>query len=146
MLTNPRYAKLFDFAPPTNFHVRACALNCGCYFIPAFRFLPPSRMGGFMEAFLPTDHIPVIPQLKTANYATRNFPPTVLMTSHHDYLRMMAKPLYYKLKRKRAECELHIYGSKEQTEIGHCFHLNCRSDIADRCNDDECAFFRAHMA
>jgi len=145
MLTNPCYAQLFDFAPPTNFKVRACALNCGCYFIPAFRFLPPSRMGGFMEAFLPAEHVPYIPTLKADKHITRDFPPSFVMTSHNDYLKMMAAPLYRKLKAKKVECQLHVYGSKEQKEIGHCFHLDCRSDIAAVCNDDECAFFRAHM-
>ena len=39
-----------------------------------------------------------------------------------------------------------MVGDSAGGQIGHCFHLDCRSDIAAKCNDDECAFFRAHMA
>ena len=145
MLTNPDYAALFDFAPPKNLTVRACALNCGCYFIPVSRLLPPRRIGTMVECFLPEDYLSVVPQLRISKYITRNFPPAYVMTAHNDFLKWMAAPFYRRLKAKKVECQLHIYGTKEQKEIAHCFHLNCRSDIADKCNDDECAFFRAHM-
>lgn len=145
MLTNPAYAARFDFAPPRGLSVRACALNCGCYFIPASRLLPPRRVGGLMEAFLPADIGPVVSQFRTVRNITGDFPPTFVMTAYHDYLKRMATPLFRKLKRRKVECLLRVYGSKEQTEIGHCFHLNCRSEMAERCNDDQCAFFRAHM-
>ena len=59
---------------------------------------------------------------------------------------MMAPPLHRKLKRKGVETVLRIYGTKEQKEMGHVFHLNCRSDLARQCNDEQCAFFRSHMA
>jgi hypothetical protein len=29
--------------------------------------------------------------------------------------------------------------------LDHVFHCNIRTEEAARCNDDECAFFRAHM-
>lgn len=145
MLTNPNYAAFFDFAPPKGLTVRACALNCGCYFIPVSRFFPPRRMGAMVECFLPEDYMSVVPQLRVSKYITGNFPPAFVMTAHHDFLKKMAAPLYRKLKAKKVPCQLHIYGSKEQEEIAHCFHLNCRSDIADKCNDDECAFFRAYI-
>lgn len=146
MLTNPGYASFFDFAPPKGLTVRACALNCGCYFIPVSRLVTPRRMGVMIESFLPEEYLSVVPQLRVAKYITADFPPAFVMTAHNDYLKRMAAPLCRKLKAKKVEHQLHIYGSKEQKEIGHCFHLNCRSDIADQCNDDECAFFRAHMA
>ena len=34
------------------------------------------------------------------------------------------------------------YGSDE---VWHTLDIYCRSDIAAVCNDDECAFFRAHI-
>lgn len=146
ILTNPRYAALFDLALPENFRVNACALNCGCYFIPASRFITPKRMGGMLEAYLPEDHVPIIPQLKTAKYLTKHFPPAFVMSAEHDFLKFMAAPLHRKLKRRGVESELHIYGTKEQKEIGHVFHVNCKLALAAKCNDDQCAFFRRHMA
>ena len=145
MLTNPDYAALFPFEPPKDFRVRGCGMNCGCYFIPFSRFLTPKMMGPLFEAYFPEDYLPVIPQLKAQKYITRDFPPAFVMSAKNDYLLMMASPLHRLLKRKGAESFLKIYGTKKQKDIGHVFHLNCRSQLADQCNDEQCAFFRAHM-
>ena len=37
------------------------------------------------------------------------------------------------------------YGTKDQKEMGHVFHVNCYRPQAKQCNDDQCAFFRAHL-
>ena len=68
-----------------------------------------------------------------------------VMTSRNDYLRFMAPPLHGLLRMKGAESVLRIYGKKEEKDIGHVFHLNCHQPLADQCNDEQCAFFRAHM-
>ena len=65
--------------------------------------------------------------------------------SSNDYLKMMAAPLHRILQKKGVESVLKIYGTKAQKDIGHVFHLNCRSALADQCNDEQCAFFRAHL-
>ena len=68
------------------------------------------------------------------------------MTAKNDYLRFMAPPLLYaKLRARGVKSFLRIYGKKSQKEITYVFRLNCHSELADRCNDEECAFFRAHM-
>jgi acetyl esterase/lipase len=144
MLTNPEYAALFDFGPPEGFRVNACALNCGCYFIPASRFIHPRIMGDMLAAYFPEDHIPILPQLKVSKYTTGAFPPAFVMSARNDYLKFMAAPMYRLLKRRGVECQLRIYGNKQQKDVGHVFHVNCKLDIAAQCNDDECAFFRAH--
>lgn len=145
MLTSPRYAALFDFGPPEGFRVNACALNCGCYFLPFNRLLSPKRCGAIFRAYIPEDYVPLLKQLKAQKYATKDFPPAFVMSAANDYLRFMAKPMYRLLRRKGVEAQLHIYGTKEQTEIGHVFHVNCKLPLAAKCNDDECAFFRAHI-
>jgi len=145
LLTSSRYASLFGFTPPKDFRVRACGLNCGCYFIPASRFLPPKKLGLLMGSYLPDDHIPVLEQLRTHKYITKDFPPAFITTAQNDYLKMMAAPCYRGLRRKGVEAQLHIYGTKEEKHIGHVFHLNCRLPLADICNDQQTAFFRAHV-
>ena len=145
ILTNPDYAALFSFEVPKDFRVNACGMNCGCYFIPFSRFVTPQKMGKIFEAYFPEDYLSVVPQLKAQKYIGANFPPAFVMTSKNDYLRMMAPPLHRILKRKGAESVLKIYGTRKQKEIGHVFHVNCRSAIADQCNDEQCAFFRAHL-
>ena len=39
-----------------------------------------------------------------------------------------------------------VYGRSGQKEMGHVFHLKCKLETAALCNDEQCAFFRAHMA
>lgn len=145
MLTNPQYAALFPFAPPADFKVNACGMNCGCYFIPFSRFLSPKMMGPLFEAYFPEDYMAIIPQLKAKKYINSNFPPSFVMSAKNDYLLMMASPLHRILQKKGVESMLKIYGTKAQKDIGHVFHLNCRSKLADQCNDEQCAFFRAHL-
>ena len=146
LMTAPRYAALFDFAPPAGFRVNACALNCGCYFLPVNRFLPPKRCGVTMQAYIPEDYLPLLKQLKPHRYITGDFPPAIVMTAANDFLKRQAKPMYRLLRRKGVEARLDIYGTKAQKEIGHVFHVNCKLPLAAQCNDDQCAFFRAHMA
>ena len=145
LLTSESYRKLFAFVPPADLKINACGLNCGCYFMPVSRLLPPKKVGALFEAYYPDDYLPCVPTMKAQKYLTRDFPPAFVMTSKNDYLRMMAPILYRKLRRAGVESLLQIYGEKSQKEIGHCFHLNCRSKIADRCNDDQCTFFRNHI-
>ena len=145
MLTSPDYAKLFPFAPPEGFRVNACGMNCGCYFIPFSRFLSPKMMGPLFEAYFPNDYMPIIPQLKAKKYINDRFPAAFVMSAKNDYLLMMASPLHKLLQKKGVESVLKIYGTKKQKNIGHVFHLNCRSALADQCNDEQCAFFRAHL-
>ncbi len=145
MLTNPAYAAQFSFDVPKDFRVNACGMNCGCYFIPLSRFVTPQRMGALFQAYFPEDYMPLVPQLKAKKYITADYPPAFVMTAQNDYLKMMAAPLHRILKRKGVESILKIYGTKAQKDIGHVFHLNCRSQLADQCNDEQCAFFRAHL-
>ena len=145
ILTNPKYASLFSFDIPENFKVNACALNCGCYFMPFSRLLSPKRCGVIFRAYIPEDYVPLLKQLKAEKFATKDFPPAFVMSAANDYLKFMAKPMYRLLRRRGVETELHIYGSKDQKEIGHVFHVNCKLPLADKCNDDQCAFFRRYL-
>ena len=145
MLTNPNYAALFDFGTPEGFSVNACALNCGCYFLPFNRFVSPKRSGVTMRAYFPEDYMPLLKQLKPEKYVTKDFPPAIVMSAANDFLKFMAKPMYRLLRRKGVQTQLHIYGTKAEKEIGHVFHLNCKLPLAAKCNDDQCAFFRAHI-
>ena len=57
----------------------------------------------------------------------------------------MALPLHILLRLKGVKSVLRIYGEKSREDIGHVFHLNCHLEEADRCNDDQCEFFRKHI-
>ena len=145
MLANERYAALFPFQAPADIRFRACGMNCGCYFMPISRWIPPEKAGAIFQAYFPQDYLPCVPSLKAEKYINKKFPPAFVMTARNDYLRFMAPPLHWLLRFKGVESVLRIYGEKSQKEIGHVFHLNCHLDLADRCNDAQCDFFRAHM-
>ena len=145
MIANGKYNGLFSFSPPEQIRFRACGMNCGCYFMPISRILPPKRMGAIFEAYFPEDYLPCVPSLKAEKYINRDFPPAFVMTAKNDYLRLMAPPLHIMLRMKGVESILRIYGEKSRKDIGHVFHLNCHLPLADQCNDEQCAFFRAHI-
>ena len=145
MLTNREYAALFPFPVPENFRIAACGMNCGCYFVPLSRLIKPKSMGILFQAYFPEDYLPIVPQLRAGKYITGDFPPAFVMSARYDYLKFMAAPLHRLLKRRGAESRLKIYGQKGEKEIGHVFHLNCKLPLAHQCNDEQCAFFRAHM-
>jgi len=144
-LTNPEYAKFFNFSAPENFKVNACALNCGCYFIPISRVISPKMMGYIFDSYFPEDYLHCCEHMRVRKYVTNAFPPAFVMTAKNDYLRMMARPMYNILRKNGIESVLRIYGSKKQKEIAHVFHLNCRFEIAAKCNDEQAQFFRKHI-
>ncbi len=78
-------------------------------------------------------------------FLTKDFPPAFVMGAYQDPLKLCVPILSRRLKRKGVEHIGRVYGSKETPEIGHVFHVNCRLPLAAECNDDECAFFRAHI-
>ena len=145
MLTNPEYAAMFSIPMPEGFRVRGCGLNCGAYFIPPFnRFLTPGKANILFQYYFPEDYLPIVPQLKTHKYITRDFPPAFVMSAANDYLRIMARPLYGMLRFRGVESVLRIFGTRKDKEMGHVFHLNCHLPQADLCNDLQCEFFRNH--
>lgn len=145
MLSNRDYAALFSFAPPEGFRVNACGMNCGCYYVPLSRLVTPKRMGALFMAYFPEDYMPIVPQLKAGKYITDQFPAAFVMSAQNDYLKFMAAPLHRKLKRKGVDTVLRMYGTKAQKDVGHVFHLNCYSELAAQCNDEQCEFFKAHI-
>ncbi len=145
MLTNPRFADLFPFRCPEGMRIRAGGMNCGCYFMPVSRLLPPKRLGDMMHAYIPEDYIPLLPQFKPEKYITKDYPPCFVMSAQHDFLKFMAPKLNRLLKKRGVESVLKIYGAKEEKDIGHVFHLNCKLPLADICNDEQCDFFRKHI-
>ena len=144
MLTSPKFAALFPFKAPEGFRVNACGLNCGCYFMPFSRLLPPKRMGAIFEALMPEDYMPFVPQLKAEKHLTRDFPAAFVMTFQHDYLKFMAPMLQKKFRKLGIESILRIYGDKKDKQFGHVFHLRIRHPLAKEVNDAQCAWFREH--
>lgn len=143
--SNPEYAALFDFTVP-DISLRAISLNCGIY---DFRQIIDRSYGSVCVEYIGKQevknilHTKVLPEnMRTLDYVTANFPPTFVMSAENDSMLPHAGPMHQFLTEAGVQSELHIYGTKEQKEISHVFHVNCRLEEATKCNDAECNFFK----
>lgn len=140
IFTNPEFAKLFTFQTP-DVKVRAVALNCGVY---DTRNCVDTEVDEYLLEYIDKEKLTkdMWESLDTIKYMTSDFPPAFVMSAYHDFLVADAEPMYRHLQSLSVPCELRIYGSKEQEEIAHVFHVNIRLPEAGKCNDEECDFFK----
>ena len=137
MVTNPDYAGLFDISIPS-FKLKAVALHCGIYEL--FHDIK-SLLPGLLADYFGRDPLKHGEKLQVLKYINRHFPPAFLTSSVNDFLVQYTRPMYEHLQSKGIECMCTIYGTQEQKEIAHVFHLNILSDAARECNDAQSAFF-----
>ena len=149
--SNPGYAGLFAFQVPKEFHLRAVGLNCGMYEIG----LPKpgekkkgmeSMTGSLMRDYLGKNDSHLKEMLDVKGHITGDYPPAYLMTSYYDFLKDKAEPMYRFLKEKGVDAEYKCYGTAETQYMQHVCHVNMNLQEAKEINDDECAFFKKHMA
>lgn len=144
ILTSPEFAELFDLKLP-NVTVKAVGLNCGEYDGRTRALEGHSVFAeylGYVGKEVPEDVLNKVDALK---YMTKDFPPAFIMSAENDFLRDGVEPMYKHLTGLGVACEKKIYGTKEQEEIAHVFHVNCKLEEARKCNDDECTFFRKYV-
>lgn len=139
--TNDVYAKNYPFAVPGGLELKAIALNCGAYQIE-LDGKQNEQNRRLMQDYLPQQgREEELKLINVAEYVTKDYPPTFLMTAVEDFLKEQA-PIMAK---KFLECEVpfvfRFYGDKEK-RLSHVFHLNIRMEDAVLCNDEECEFFQ----
>ena len=140
--TNPAYAALFDFRVP-DISIRALGLNCGMYDMAAQAAQPRKSINrDYLGKELKADD----PRFRVLDAITEDYPPAYITTSHRDFLRDNAEPMYQFLRDKGVDARWHCYGSPEKANVGHVFHVNISLPDAVTCNDQECAFFREHLS
>lgn len=141
ILTNPEFARLFDFEVP-KVTVKALGLNCGAYDGKA---IAEEGLEEVFSEYLGTiDQKPspdLLEKIDAIGHMTSDFPPSYIMSSEADFLLSAADPMYRHLLSLGVLAVKKIYGSKDQPEIGHVFHVNCRLEEARKCNEEECDFF-----
>lgn len=142
ILTNPAFAALFPFSVP-KVTVRAVGLNCGAY---DGRTMAQGNNDELFREYLgcvtQEASEELLERVDALKYMTGNFPPAYIMSAVNDFLVAGVEPMYSHLKKLGVVCEKKIYGTAEQKEIAHVFHVDCRLKEAVLCNDDECRFFR----
>ena len=143
MLTSQDFRDLYDLEIPYNkIAIKAAAFNCGLYDVLNDM---EGSLTGMLKDYLGEDLEGAQKKLDTIRYINDKFPPSFIMTSHCDFLREEAEPMYQLLKEKGIECEYHIYGAEDRKDIAHVFHCNMRLPEAKKCNDEECEFFKRHI-
>ena len=137
--TDPDYAKIMEITPP-EFTLRAVGLNCGMYDLK-------ERAGEIPGNKLMVDYFTKDPsvygkKLDVLSHVTEKFPPAYLLSAKGDFLVEQCRPMAELLRSKGVPCEYRIYGDEK---TGHVFHLDMRSDLARKANDEEIAFIREHL-
>lgn len=140
MTSNSIYAKTFPFKlAPIRF--KAVAMNCGVYFIGQHSAVNQEFPFYFGETVTPTLNT----QFPVENYITKDFPPAFIATATQDFLKDVAQPWADLLNDKGIETVYHLYRNPDNSELGHVFHLNQKSEIAKKCSDDALAFFKRFL-
>ena len=141
MHTNPRYAALFQMqlAPVT---IRCTGLFCGMYDMAG---QGTGERKGLALDYLGREIPPDDPRLDVLGNITDSFPPAFIATACHDFLRPCAEPMYSFLRKKGIEARHHCYGTEEQEDVGHVFHVNISLPEARACNDDAALFFAQYV-
>lgn len=145
--SNPEYAKLFDFTVPSDVKIRAVALNCGLYSLEAKDSAEGTlNTNDLQKAYLGTvidDKLKA--RLDVLSNITPAYPPSYVMTSEYDFLKENAQPMADFLTAKGVENVCKKYGEEGQNYMVHVFHVNMNLEEAKTCNQEEAAFFRAHI-
>lgn len=141
MVTNPRYAALFQMRIPS-IRIRCLGLYCGMYDMKK-RAQPPRR--GLHLDYLGRGLSPEDPRLAVLENITADYPPAYLATACHDFLRPEAEPMGNFLREKGIDAQWKCYGSEENEKVSHVFHVNIILPEAIECNDDSAEFFRKYI-
>ena len=139
--TNPEYASLFELNLP-KVTIRALGLNCGRYDMVSW--MAKKRKGlalDYLGKEIPADD----PRLNVLGAVTGDYPPAYITTAHNDFLKADAEPMFRFLNSKGVSCGWKCYGSPEQKNVAHVFHVNILLPEAIACNDDAAAFFRKYL-
>ena len=141
--TNPEYAKEYMFKVPDGFTLKAIALNCG---LASITITEGEETSELMKDYLPGHGTEKEKWLMSpVLHMTENYPPTFVMTAEGDFLRDEAPQLVQRLTECNVTTCYRFYKWNERP-LGHVFHCDMRLEMAEVCNDDECAFFKKFIS
>jgi len=135
--SNPGYGALFGFKVP-RIHICALGLNCGIYDMRV-RAAKPRR--GYQLDYIGKELPEDDPRFRVLEAITPEYPPAYITTAHNDFLKDCAEPMYAFLTEKGIPSGWKCYGTPEQKNVGHVFHVNIILPEAKQCNDDAAEFF-----
>lgn len=142
--TNPACAENYRFTVPNGFKPVALGLNCGAY-VPGAGVVGGADDKELMADFLPGGGTPEeLEEISVPRHVTPAFPPTFLMTAVGDFCRPQAPLLRRALEENRVPYFFRTYGD-EKNPLYHVFHVTIQEEAGQKCNDDECTFFKCLM-
>ena len=139
--TNPEYASLFGLKRD-KVTIKCLGLNCGVYDMGK---RGAEKRKGLVLDYLGKDIPTNDPRLDVFGAVTKAYPPAYITTAYNDHLRDDAEPMFRFLTGKGIPCGWKCYGTPEQKDIGHVFHVNILKPEAIACNDDAATFFRKYL-
>ena len=139
--SNPVYASLFQLKLP-KVQIRAVGLYCGLYNMSE-RAAEPRK--GLHLDYLGKHLSPEDPRFQVLESIRENYPPAFIITGTHDFLRENAEPMCRFLNEKGVPAQWKCYGTEDNENTVHVFHVNIRLPEAIQCNDDAAAFFRQYV-
>lgn len=120
---------------------KAIALNCGIYDMNEIKkqnickwYLPKQ-----MASLLDTSFFHML------DYMNPDFPPTYLMLSVNDDLKVHTAPMKARLEKLGIPFRYKEFG-EGHPEDGHVFHINLQSQNGLLCNSEECAYFHSQIS
>lgn len=141
IVTNPDYAALFQLNVP-GITIRCLGLNCGMYDMTQRAAFPRKGVQlDYLGKRLPDDD----PRFRVMESITGSYPPAYITTACKDFLRPCAKPMYDFLTEKGIDAAWKCYGTEDNADVGHVFHVNIILPEAIACNEDSISFFRKHL-
>lgn len=139
--TNANYASHFGITAPS-IKIRAIGLNCGMYDLIQVSGKTPS---GVIKDYCGSRVNISDPRMDVLGAISTNYPPAFITTSCHDFLHDAAEPMYNYLISKGLTAEWKCYGTADQEDVAHVFHINIVHPEAVSCNEDSCTFFRKFL-
>lgn len=143
--TNRDYAAAYSFHVPGGFVPCAVALNCGVYVpVPSGDVprLVHDQVNDLPRALMPGDCTEEEAAfIDVTGHITSDFPPVFLMTATEDFCRPQAFYMEKILREHGVPCVFRIYGTEEEP-LQHVFHVDMHNETGQKCNEEECGFFR----
>lgn len=140
MCTNAGYAENFGFNIPGGIKIRAIALACGFYSLKV-----REETDEFLADYLGEVDRENDPRLEVLGNINADYPPTFAFTAYNDFLVEECMPFVEFLKEKGIEAEGRIFGTKEEVNIGHVFHVDMKLAEGEKANKAQIEFFKKHI-
>lgn len=146
MCVSKDYRVNYDFEVPEGFLFKALALNSG-----DFSVKDNGRVSYLtnciMKEYLPEHGTDKEFELISVPFnMAKGFPPSYIMTCSGDYLTHQAVLLSSSMMEKSVPHELHFWTEKPgEKPLGHVFHLRVRDSLAQKCNKEECDYFKSFI-